>query len=306
MSARHWSRRRSLAVVAVILCLAGASTASSRVFGRSAGAVPRLPASARGQLVSFSLTSRSLGERSARVWVYLPAAYRHDRSRRFPTVYLLQGMPGTGYLAFLRGFHLTGVLDRETFDHHVPPMIMVIPPGSWSFRSAGTEWADGPEPNAHWATFLTHDVVTAVERRFRAIRAPASRGIGGFSAGADAAVNSLMLHPGEFGTAESWSGDFQQTPSLVGFDAELVRRYSPLDNASRAGPALCAHHSHLLLYVGRSDADYPLNIRLLKELRPSGFSPRFETFPGGHSWKLWRQELPSSLAYFGRYLSPGS
>jgi enterochelin esterase-like enzyme len=256
----------------------------------------------RGRLVSFTITSPALGNRPARVWAYLPAAYRADPTRRFPSIYLLQGMPGTGYTAYVDAFHIAPTLDAAIAAGRLQPMLAIIPPGTWSGLSPATEWADGPSPGSQWDTFLTRDVVRAVDARFRTIPDAASRGIGGYSAGANEAMNAVILHPGLFGVAEAWSGDFTQAPRLVHSDPVLVARYSALRTALEAGPELRAERPRLFIYVGSQDDGRARSDRFVAELRADGMNPTYTVTTGGHSWRLWHDQLPTALTFFSTNL----
>ena len=92
--------------------------------------------------------------------------------------------------------------------------------------------------------------------------APPTRGIGGYSSGADAAVNAILLVPHEFGVAEGWSGDYRQTPG-----DRRPRRLAraPLLGArhgAAAGAARCrSTGAHVYLYAGRHDRVLPATVR---------------------------------------------
>lgn len=263
---------------------------------------PTVPVAQRGRLISFMVRSRALGDRQARVWAYLPAVYRTQPALHLPTIYLLQGMPGTGYTAYINAFHLAPTLDAAIAAGRVKPMIAIIPPGTWSGRSSATQWADGPKPGSQWDTFLTRDVVRAVDARLRTISDAASRGVAGYSAGANEAANAAILHPGIFGVVECWSGDFTQSPQDVGLDPRLVARYTALQTVHRAAPRLKAEGTKFFIYVGTKDRDYQKSRRFVAELRADGIQPTFTATPGGHSWRLWHDQLPNALGFFSRNL----
>ena len=166
-----------------------------------------------------------------RALVYLPAAYRRQPGLRFPVAYLLHGTPGDPRTAFVNSLHVAPRLDLLILRHDVRPLIVVMPPGSPSTYDRATEWANGPARDARWFTYLTHDLIHAVDAHLRTIRTASGRGIGGYSSGADAALNAILLRPHLYSVAEGWSGDYRQTPATVGHDAALVRHFSALDTA---------------------------------------------------------------------------
>ena len=93
-----------------------------------------------------------------------------------------------------------------------------MPPGSSSTYDRATEWANGPAgTRAGSATSRT--TWSTRSTRICARSASASgRGIGGYSSGADAALNAILLRPHLYSVAEGWSGDYRQTPATVGRD----------------------------------------------------------------------------------------
>ena len=144
-----------------------------------------------------------------------------------------------------------------------------------------------PCPDAHWFTYLTHDLIHAVDAHLRTIRMAAGRGIGGYSSGADAALNAILLRPHLYAVAEGWSGDYRQTPATVGHDAALVRHFSALDTAPLRAPELAATGAHVYLYTGRRDRVMPETMRVAHALRSAGVHTLVDLTGGGHAWALW-------------------
>src|SRR4029077_12895018 len=151
--------------------------------------VALVPPAERGQIATLAFRSPALGGKTERALVYLPAAYRAHTKQRFPVAYFLHGTPGDPRTAFVNSLHIGPRLDLLIHRHQVRPLIVVMPPGSSSTYARATEWANGPSPHARWFTYLTHDLIRAVDARLRTIPRPADRGIAGYSSGADAALN---------------------------------------------------------------------------------------------------------------------
>jgi len=256
----------------------------------------------QGRITSLAFRSRSLGGRLEHVLVYLPAAYRTQPRRRFPVVYLLHGTPGDPRTAFVNSLHVAPRLDLLILHHRVRPLIVVMPPGSPSTYDRATEWANGPARDARWFTYLTHDLVHAVDSHLRTIRSPAGRGIGGYSSGADAALNAILLRPHLYSVAEGWSGDYRQTPATVGRDAALVRRFSALDSAPRRAQELVRTGAHVYLYAGRRDRVMPSTLQVALALRAAGVHTLIDVTGGGHAWALWSDRLDGALRYFSDHL----
>ena len=256
----------------------------------------------RGSLTTFTLRSPALAGRALQVFVYLPAHYASS-SRRYPVVYLLHGTPGDPKTAYVNSLHVAPRMDALVVSHQAQPMIIVMPPGSPSTYSRATEWANGPGRGQAWFTYLTRDLVAAVDARYRTMARGVSRGIGGYSSGADAALNAAILNPGEYGVVEGWSGDYHQTPSTVGHVAALVQRFSAIHTAARGAPALARVGTHVYLYVGRADPVLPASRTVANALRAGGVSVLFDLTPSGHAWMLWASRFDGALRYFSAHLA---
>lgn len=264
--------------------------------------VALVPPADQGQVATLAFRSPSLGGRMERALVYLPAAYRTQPGRRFPVAYLLHGTPGDPRTAFVNSLHVAPRIDLLILHHRVRPLIVVMPPGSPSTYDRATEWANGPTRDSHWFTYLTHDLVHAVDRHLRTIPNASGRGIGGYSSGADAALNAILLRPHLYSVAEGWSGDYRQTPATVGHDAALVRRFSALDTAPRRAPELALTGAHVYLYAGRRDRVLPSTVRVASALRRAGVHTLVDVTGGGHAWALWSHRLDGSLRFFSDHL----
>jgi S-formylglutathione hydrolase FrmB len=257
---------------------------------------------AQGRISTLAFRSRSLGGKLEHVLVYLPAAYRSQPERRFPVAYLLHGTPGDPRTAFVNSLHVGPRLDLLILRRRVRPLIVVMPPGSPSTYDRATEWADGPARGARWFTYLTHDLVHAVDGHLRTIRSPAGRGIGGYSSGADAALNAILLHPHLYSVAEGWSGDYRQTPATVGREAALVRRFSALDSAPLRARELARTGAHVYLYAGRRDRVMANTLEVGFALQAAGVHTLVDVTGGGHAWALWSRRLDGALRYFSDHL----
>jgi len=234
------------------------------------------------------VTSPALGGRRQQVVVYLPPGYAAHPHRRYPVLYLLHGFPGRP-LAFLETVRMGVVEDALVARRTAQPLILVIP-----FGSTGTftdkEWVDGVGRNEKWGTFVSRDLVRAIDARYRTIRSGAGRAIGGLSEGGYGAIDIALHHPGEFRVVESWSG--YELPdrlrAIFGPGLGLLARHDPMTALPRVAPRLRAAHTSFWIYSGRSDRLRTQNIRFARELTRARIPHVFFQAPGGHNWALWR------------------
>jgi enterochelin esterase-like enzyme len=257
---------------------------------------------AEGRAVRIEVASAALGGRHQPVDVYLPPGYAAHPRRRYPVLYLLHGEPGRPG-AFLMTVRLGVVEDELTALHRAKPMILVMP-----FGSTGTfvdkEWANGVGRAAAWETFVARDVVRAVDARFRTIRSPRGRGIGGLSEGGYGAINIAIHHPREFDLVESWSGYEKADPltSVFGHDRSLLAQNTPLDTLKSAAPVLRRAHAFFWLYTGRDDRFLGQNLAFRALLRREDIPFRMRVVRGGHNWALWRGNAAQAYLAASKHL----
>ena len=269
---------------------------------------PRDPAfvKQRGATQQIFVRSEAIGGRSQAVYVYLPPGYRNHPRRRYPVFYLLHGFPGRPQGAFLWTNQVGVDEDVLVANHTVHPAILVMPYGSTGFFT-DKEWANGIHLGEGWETFMAHDVVRAIDRRYRTIRSGRGRALGGLSEGGYGALNIGLHHPGEFGVLESWSGYVlaENVKSVFGGDHRLLRVNSPLLTLPHAAAKLRRARTYVWLYTGTDDKLKQESAAFAAELRRGRIAYRYNVFRGGHSWALWRAQTPRALALVSRHLAHG-
>ena len=265
---------------------------------------PRDPAFvlAKGTAERFYFVSPALGGRRQPVDVYLPPGYAAS-TVRYPVFYLLHGFPGRPG-AFLQTVRAGVDEDVLLARRRIRPFILVMP-----FGSTGTftdkEWVDGIRPHEGWATFVSHDLVRAVDSRFRTIRSGSARAIGGLSEGGYGAIDIALHHPGEFRMVESWSGYELADPirSIFGHDRLRLADDSPLLQVAGKAAALRAAHTYFWFYSGSNDRLLGQNRQFAAALHRLEIPYRFLVRRGGHNWALWRGNAGVALLAAGRHLT---
>jgi S-formylglutathione hydrolase FrmB len=232
--------------------------------------------------------SAALGGRDQEAYVYLPSGYAQQPHRRYPVLYLLHGFPGRP-LAFLETVQMGVIDDALTVSHRAQPLILVMPFGSTS-TFADEEWVNGVQPGNDWATFVSRDLVRAVDARFRTIRSARGRAIGGLSEGGYGAIDIALHHPDEFSVVESWSGYERPDKIRAIFGAHLGRLAAndPRSLVTRVAPALRKLGTYMWFYSGSTDPMHVQNAAFARELSALGVPHRFFLVYGGHNWALWR------------------
>jgi enterochelin esterase-like enzyme len=260
----------------------------------------------QGTPVRLHVASEALGGRTQPVDVYLPPGYARHPHERYPVLYLLHGVPGRPG-AFLQTVRMGVVEDELVALHRAPPMILVMPFGSTgSFTDE--EWANGVRRDDAWETFVAHDLVRAIDDRYRTIPSGAGRAIGGLSEGGYGALNIALHHPGEFRVVESWSGYTRAADigAIFGHRRELLARNSPLDTFAAAARALRRAHTYFWFYSGTDDRFLPQNAAFAAQLRDARVPFRFALVRGGHNWALWRGNAAGAYLAAARRLEHGT
>ncbi len=257
----------------------------------------------KGVQQRISVMSPALGGRNQDVYVYLPPGYAQHPKKRYPVIYLLHGFPGRP-LAFMLTVRVGVVEDELNAKGIAPPAILVMP-----FGSTGTftdkEWADGASPGEDWATFVSRDVVNAIDSRYRTIPTPAARAIVGLSEGGYGAINIALHNPDEFRIVESWSG-YERAPannSVFGRNLASVVANTPLDVLPSVASELRKAHVYFWFYSGKDDPYRIQNAAFAHELKRDHVRYRYYEFRGGHNWALWRGQATRSLRFAERKLA---
>ena len=259
-------------------------------------APPREPAYVRepGTLQRLAIPSPALGGRKQEVYVYLPSGYARHPKRRYSVMYLLHGFPGRP-LAFLQTVQMGVVDDSLTALRRGQPLILVLP-----FGSTGTftdkEWVNGVGSGSGWATFVSRDVVRAIDARFRTIRGRRGRAIAGLSEGGYGAIDIALHHPHEFAVVESWSGYERpdKIHSIFGSQLQLLAGNDPRLLLPKVAPTLRKLHTYFWFYSGSADPLHRQNIAFAKLLGRDHVAHSFFEVRGGHNWALWRDEARSA------------
>ncbi len=135
-----------------------------------------------------------------RAVVVLPPSYT-DKSRRFPTVYLI---PGFGSTADDLPSSFGDELLNEMSDRRTPEMIYVLL--DESLPTGTHEFADSVN-NGPWGTALVSELIPWLEAKYRMEAKPEGRFVTGHSSGGWAALWLQITHPDFFGGTWATSPD---------------------------------------------------------------------------------------------------
>ncbi len=157
---------------------------------------------------SEALTGNPLGDPHRRpLLVYTPPGYESDPQRRYPVVYVLQGLTGQVDMWRNRKSFQPTVLeavDRWFAEHRDHPAIVAFVDGWTSI--GGAQFLDSPA-TGRYHTHLCEELIPFVDRRYQTVRDAAHRAVAGKSSGGYGAMVTPMLRPDLFGALASHAGD---------------------------------------------------------------------------------------------------
>ncbi len=269
--------RSRLLAATLVLGLASLSVAA-----QSAGTIRQL------KVNSPALAGNLLNEPSEQeVAVYLPPGYDDAKATRYPVLYLLHGIFG-GFTDWTRHWDLRGAMDQGIAAGGTP-FIVVMPNGS--NRLGGGFYLDSPV-SGKWETYLVRELVPMIDRDFRTIAAPQSRGLAGHSMGGFGAIRIGMRFPDVFGSLYAMSPCCLDVVDDIGHGNQAWKTAAAFKTPADLGKAL------------EENDFYPVAIyALASALSPNPNKPPFfvdlpiksvrgELMPDDATYELWRASLP--------------
>jgi putative esterase len=208
------------------------------------------------ELESDVLRGNPLGDPHRRpLFVYVPPDYDKDETRRYPSIYVIQGLTGQldmwrNRFPFRRNFP---ELADELFASGDSPPAVLVYVDCWT-SIGGSQFLDSPG-TGRYHTYLADEVVPWVDARYRTLAAPEHRGISGKSSGGYGAMVTPMLRPDIFGGLATHAGDalfencylpeFRETTRALRDDYE--GSYERFWEDFRSRPAFSKDSDHVLL-----------------------------------------------------------
>jgi hypothetical protein len=176
------------------------------------------------------LRGNPLGDPPERpLWVYTPPGYDEAVSRRYPSVYVIQGF--TGQLPMWRNRSpfrqpFTETADAVFAEGQTPPAIVVFVDCWTSY--GGSQFVDSPG-TGRYHSYLCDEVVPWVDSNFRTFPDRDYRAIMGKSSGGFGAMITPMLRPDLFSGLATHAGDTLYELSYLRDFGPAVRALRPYD-----------------------------------------------------------------------------
>ncbi len=213
--------------------------------------------------------------RTERTVIYLPPGYEKGNTR-YPVLYLVHGS-GDVPESWTNAGHANLILDNLIADGKAKPMIVVMPAGHALPFSAGR---GGPVNNNDlFEKYLVKDLIPVIEAKYRVAPGQKNRALAGLSMGGGHTIHTGFTHPELF----SALGIFSSGPAQT-FETTFK---SPLADPK----AFNAKVGTVWVAVGESDPVFPRSKAFAELLNKSGIKTGFKTWPGYHTWPIWRYSL---------------
>jgi S-formylglutathione hydrolase FrmB len=272
-----------------------------------------------GAKVEFlNLDSQALKGRGEYSIFYPPSYGKGEES--YPVVYFLHGMfnDHTSWTVGRYG-NLPAQVEKLMLAKELPEMLLVHPNGGRSFY---TNYYDG---SLHYEDFVVDELVSHVEKTYRAKKGRQHRGIAGTSMGGYGALKIAMKHPDKYAAVAAHSPILflNRNPLDVPPEMKASRRFgfftdifttvygNPFNQAyyDENNPLLLAESQNLqglAIYFDYGTADrYDAIIRLGRGLQTldrilndAGVPHTFQTHPGEpHGWALVIAHAEESLGF---------
>ena len=248
-----------------------------------------------GTLITDSMVSPALHGQRRSFLVYLPPSYRDAATpeRRYPTLYLLHGSPGSEY-DWIRGGKAVQSADTLIGHGEIPELIMIFPDGNG--RSGETsEWGNSFDQKQRMENFVALDLVRFIDQKYRTIPTPGYRAIGGFSMGGFGAMNIAVHHPDIFGSVISLAGYYTAEGSVWGQNTAYMQANSPALVLPARPQAW-----KLRIFLGAATKDQPYYAdtqQFILELKALHLDYTFDLENGYHTWSVWEDQLYHGLIW---------
>jgi len=205
--------------------------------------------------------------RTERFVVYLPPGYLKS-SAKYPVLYLVHGS-GDVPESWTNAGHANLILDNLIADGKAKPMIVVMPAGHAAPFGAGR---GGGNNNELFESYLIKELIPAVDSTYRVAPGAANRALAGLSMGGGHTIYTGFKNSAMF--------------SALGIFSPGLPR--DLDIAA-------LHPKIPLVWIACGDIDTTVNYERVKTwaegLEKAGVKESFHTYPGAHTWPVWRRSL---------------
>ena len=218
-------------------------------------------------------------------------------AKELPVVYLLHGFSGN-YLDWItkaKGF-------EKAADQY--SLIIVCPDGGFG----SWYWNSPIDPKSQYETFVSDELVKAIDTKYKTIKDRTGRAITGLSMGGHGALYLAIKHQDVFGAAGSMSGGVDIRPFPNNWDmAKQLGTYAQQPERWEKNTVinllnlLTPNSLAIIFDCGTDDFFFKVNENLHQQLMYRNIPHDFITRPGAHTWPYWINSVKYQLLFFRNY-----
>ncbi len=266
---------RLLLTLIVVLLIAPIAHAQTIVKQAPEGFDLPNPEVPQGKIDTILYPSKTVGNKR-RAIIYTPPGYA--KNKQYPVLYLLHGIGGDEKEWLSQG-NPQVIFDNLYAANHLEPMIVVMPNGRAmpDDRAVGNIF-DSTRVQA-FATFeqdLLHDLIPFIEKKYPVLKDREYRALAGLSMGGGQSLNFGLGNLDHF----AWVGGFSSAPNTRSPENLL-----PAPEAAKNDLKL------LWISCGNEDRLMGISQRTHQYLKIKGVPHIFYIEPGGHDFKVWKNDL---------------
>jgi enterochelin esterase-like enzyme len=253
---------------------------------------------AHGKIDTVIYVSSAVGT-NRKALVYTPPGY--SPSQKYPVLYLLHGIGGDEK-EWLKGGSPQLILDNLYAGKKLQPMIVVMPNGRAMKDDRATGNIMAPDKVQAFAAFekdLLNDLIPYIEKHFPVLTDREHRALAGLSMGGGQSLNFGLGNLDVF----AWVGGFSSAPNT-----RPPQQLLPNPEEARQKLKL------LWISCGDKDGLMAFSKRTHDYLAENKVPHIFYVEPGGHDFKVWKNDLymfsqvifrPVDTSSFSKYVVPG-
>jgi S-formylglutathione hydrolase FrmB len=252
-------------------------------------------ASAQGAIVDTIQVYSQTMQKNIRAVIIIPDNYAS--AKELPVVYLLHGYSGNhlDWINKAKGF-------EKAADQH--SIIIVCPDGGYG----SWYWNSPVDPKSQYETFISEELVKAIDAKYKTIKDRTGRAITGLSMGGHGALYLAIRHQDVFGAAGSMSGgvDIRPFPNnwdmarQLGTYAEQPERWEK-NTVINMLNLLTPNSLAIIIDCGTDDFFYKVNENLHQQLLYRNIPHDYISRPGAHTWPYWTNAVRFQMLFMRNY-----
>lgn len=223
----------------------------------------------------------------------------YSSASELPVVYLLHGYSGNyrHWISKVKGVEKSA--DIYNF-------IIVCTDGGY-----GSWYWDSPvDPKSQYETFVSSELIKAIDSKYKTIKNRKGRGITGLSMGGHGGLYLGIRHQDVFGAAGNMSGgvDIRPFPNnwemakRLGTYAEQPERWEK-NTVINQLHLLTPNSLALIIDCGTEDFFFKVNENLHQQLLYRNIPHDYITRPGGHTWPYWTNAVKYQMLFMSNYFN---